>query len=119
MVLQIIFISIVMALLLLILLLFTIKAGFQLQYLRLKSRKKEGNLWDILKFNSGTANDKKMRWEAFMLFPMLYPIVLDEKKEELNALKKRVKRIHIGIYFILILLIVMAIYSEKVFPAAA
>lgn len=114
---QIIFVFLVLALLFLILLLFTIKAGFQLQYLRLKSRKKEGKVWDILKFNGSDAPTKKLRFEAFMLFPMLYPIVLDEKKDELNAIKRRVKRIHIGIYMILIALIILAIYSEKVFPA--
>lgn len=52
------------------------------------------------------------------MFPMLYPVVLDDKKEELNAIKRRVKRIHFGIYFMLIILIVLAIYSEKVFPAS-
>ena len=117
MLLQIIFIAFILILLFLILLLFAIKAGFQLQYLKLKSRKKEGFVWDILKFASGSPADKKLRWEAFMLFPMLYPIVLDEEKQELNAIKRRIKRIHIGIYFILIVLIVLAIYSEKVFPS--
>ena len=116
---QIIFIFLVLALLLLILLLFTIKAGFQLQYLRLKSKKKEGKVWDILKFSGATAPDKKLRYEAFMLFPMLYPIVLDEKREELNNIKRRIKRIHIGIYVILIALIILAIYSEKLFPTTA
>lgn len=116
---QIIFVLVTLMLLLLILLLFIIKAGFQLQYLKIKSKKKEGKVWDILKFGSGTPADKKLRWEAFMLFPMLYPIVLDEKKEELNDIKRRIKRIHIGIYIILIVLIVLAIYSEKVFPATA
>ncbi len=55
--------------------------------------------------------------QAFLLFPMLYPVVLDDDKEELNAIKKRIKRIHIGIYFLLILLVVFGIFSEKVFPA--
>jgi len=116
---QIIFVITVLALLLLILLLFTIKAGFQLQYLRLKARKKEGSVWDVLKFTSGTPVEKKLRWEAFLLFPLLFPIVLDENKKELNDIKRRIKRIHIGIYVTLIALIILAIYSEKIFPAGA
>lgn len=116
---QIIFVLLVLALLLLILLLFTIKAGFQLQYLRLKAKKKEGTVWDILKFKGKEAPDKKLRLEAFLLFPMFYPIILDEQKEELNAIKRRIKRIHIGVYVILIALIILAVYSEKIFPATA
>lgn len=116
---QVIFISLVLGLLSLILLLLIIKSGFQLQYLRLKSQKKEGKVWDILKFNGTEAPHKKLRLEAFLLFPMFYPIILDEQKKELNAIKRRVKRIHIGIYVILIALIILAIYSEKLFPATA
>lgn len=93
------------------------KSGLQLQYLKLQDRKQAGSIWDFLKFNLSDKKERQLRIQAFLLFPMLYPVVADDKKEELNAIKRRIKRIHIGIYFMLIILIVLAIYSEKVFPA--
>lgn len=116
---QIIFLVLAALLLLAILLLFSIKSGLQLQYLRIKDRKKPGSVWDFLKFSFSDEKARQLRVKAFLLFPMLYPVALDENKEELNDIKRRVKRIHIGIYFLLILLIVLGIYSEKVFPANA
>lgn len=115
---QFLFILITVLLLLAVLLLLVMKSGSQLQYLNLKNRKPAGSVWDYLKFSFSDKKARQLRIQAFLLFPMLYPVVLDDKKEELNAIKRRVKRIHIGIYFMLIILIVLAIYSEKVFPAA-
>ncbi len=78
-----------------------------------------GSVWDLLKFKFSDKKERQLRVQAFLLFPMLYPVLLDDPKEELNAIKRRIKRIHIGIYFLLIILVVLAIYSEKVFPATA
>lgn len=114
---QFVFTFLVIVLLLAILVLFVLKAGLQLQYLRLKKNKKAGEKMDILQFDYSNSKERQVRLEAFMMFPLMFPIVLDETKQELNALKRKVKSIHIGIYSILIVLIIMAIYSEKVFPA--
>ncbi len=95
------------------------KSGLQLQYLNLKNRKPAGSVWDFLKFSFSDKKARQLRVQAFLLFPMLYTVLLDDDKEELNAIKKKVKRIHIGVYLMLIILIVLAIYSEKVFPATA
>ncbi len=116
---QIIFITLTVLLLLGILVLFLIKSGLQLQYLRLKNHRKPGSVWDFLKFSFSDEKARQQRVKAFLLFPMLYPIALDEQREELNKIKIRIKRIHMGIYALLIVLIVLAIYSEKVFPATA
>lgn len=115
--LQFIFVSILVLLMLFILLLFVMKAGYQLQYLRIKAGQKPGSIWDFLKFRLSDEKQRKLRLQAFLLFPMLYPLALDEQKEELNHIKLSVKRIHITIYFLLIVLIILGIYSEKVFPA--
>lgn len=116
---QVVFIIITAILLLAIFLLFLVKSGLQLQYLQLKNRKNPGSVWDFLKFKFSDKQARQLRVQAFLLFPMLYPIELDEPSEELNDLKRRVKRIHIAIYGCLILLVILGIYSEKVFPASA
>ena len=99
--------------------LFIVKAGMQLRYLRIKARKKPGALSDIIQFDYSSVKERKERWEAFLLFPLMYPIEIEEnEKEELRTIKRKVKRIHIAIYAILILVIILGVYSEKVFPAA-
>lgn len=116
---QIVFIILTAILLLAIVLLFVVKSGLQLQYLRLKNRKKPGSVWDFIKFKFSDKEARKLRVQAFLLFPMLYPMELDEPTQELNELKRKVKRIHIAVYGCIILLVILGIYSEKVFPAAA
>ncbi len=115
---QALFIVITILLLLAVILLFTIKAGLQLQYLRLSKSRKAGKIIDIVRFDVTDAEARAERWQAFLLFPMLYPLPLDKDQGEKLAIKKRVKRIHIFIYLVLIAIIVMAIYSEKVFTPA-
>jgi len=101
-----------------ILFLFTLKAGYQLQYLRIKKGKKPGEFTDFLRFDISDPKERKLRWEAFLLFPMLYAVILDDEKESLNALKRKIKRVHIGIYLTLIALVLLGVYSEKVFSAS-
>ncbi len=115
MLLQFVFIFLAVVIMLAILVLFVVKAGMQLQYLRIKQKKKKGNISDFIQFDYTDSKERALRWEAFLLFPLMYAIVLDEDHEELNALKQAVKRIHIAIYILLIVLIIMGIYSEKVF----
>ncbi len=113
---KIIFTALVVLLLLLAVCLFVFKAGLQLQYLQLKAKKKTGTVLDFLQFDLKDATSRKLRGQAFLLFPMLYPIELNEKDERLNQIKRKVKKIHIGIYLLLIALIIFGIFSEKVFP---
>ncbi len=115
MLLQFIFIFSAIIIMLAILILFIVKAGIQLQYLRISRKKKKGNISDFIQFDYTDTRERALRWEAFLLFPLMYAVVLDDDKEELNQLKRSVKRIHIFIYVLLILLIIMGVYSEKVF----
>lgn len=114
---QLFFILLVIFNILLMLALFVRKSGLQLQYLRLKDKKEAGKISDFLLFDYQNAAERQLRLKAFLLFPMLYPVVLDEDREELNQLKGKVKRTHVGIYLGLILFIILGVYSEKVFPA--
>jgi hypothetical protein len=94
--------------------LFVRKSGLQLQYLRMKKGQKAGRIQDFLQFDWSDAEERTLRLKAFLLFPMLYPIDLDEEREELNLLKSKVKRTHIGIYLALIAFILLGIFSEKI-----
>lgn len=114
---KLIFIAISLLALLAIIWMYLRKAGLQLMYLRKKKGRSPGSIRDFWKFNYSDPKARKIRWEAFMLFPMLYPVAMDDKDETLKAYKLKVKRLHIGIYLMLIFLVVLIIMSEKVFPA--
>lgn len=116
---QFLYVFSVVIIMLAILGIFLYKAGLQLQYLRIQRKVAKGSASDIIQFDYSDKKERKERLEAFLLFPLMYGIVFEEnEKEELMAIKKRVKKIHITIYSLLIVVIVLAVYSEKVFPAA-
>lgn len=98
-----------------VLLLFYRKMGLQLQYLQVKAKQKPEAISKFLFFDWSDKALRKQRWEAFLLFPMLYPVELDDEDQALLDIKYKVKRSHIGIYFALIIFIVLSIFSEKVF----
>ena len=103
--------------LLAILAIFLFKASLQLQYLRIKNKKNKGSKSDLLQFDFSDKKERKERWDAFLLFPLMYTVVFEEnEKQELIEIKKRIKKLHILIYSLLIIVIVLAVYSEKVFP---
>lgn len=112
---QLLFIVFTLLLLLAILGLFLRKAGLQLQYLRLQRKEEAGKTADFLRFSWRNEQARAYRWQAFLMFPMLYPVALDDEDERLLEIKRKVKRTHIYIYLCLIGLIIIAIYSEKVF----
>lgn len=114
---ELIYILIVGAIILFIVGLFYLKMGLQMQYLQSKQKKELEPIGRFLFFKWSDEAKRALRWEAFLLFPMLYPVVLDDKQEDLLAIKRQIKRSHIGIYIGIILFIILSIYSEKVFPA--
>lgn len=99
-----------------ILALYSVKISFHLVYLRLKAKQKPGTPGDFFSRNFINKNDAQFWKEAFLLFPLLYPIVLDEPTEALNDLKRKIKRIHIGIYTLLMVALLIVVYAAKVFP---
>lgn len=116
---QFVYVFSVVILLLAILGIFLYKAGLQLQYLRIQNKKDKGSASDIIQFDYSDKKERKERWEAFLLFPLMYTMIFEEnEKKELTAIKRRIKKIHITIYSFLIVVVVLAVYSEKVFPAA-
>ena len=98
--------------------LFYRKMALQMQYLQLKAGKKVSPIKEFLAFDWKDSKARKLRKDAFLLFPMLYSVPIDEnEKEELKAIKYKVKRSHIGIYFCLIIFISLGVLSEKILPA--
>lgn len=115
--LQLVFIILTSSLLVAMLLLFARKAGLQLQYLRLQRGESPGKIGDFLSYNWSDAEERALRWQAFLMFPMLYAVVLEDGEDEaLRKIKREVKRTHILIYLAVVALLVLGIYSEKVFP---
>ncbi len=113
---QVIFIVFSTLLMMAILGLFLRKVGLQLQYLRLEQKKDPGEVTDFLRFSWQDLQARQIRWQAFLLFPMLYGVPMDEESNEKMNLKRAIKRTHILIYLALIILVVLGVFSEKVFP---
>jgi hypothetical protein len=100
--------------LLLLVVLYGIKMGTHMQYLRLKDRKDPGTAWDFFQFTEPGLS--AYRKSALWIFPLLFPVELDETREELNQQKQRIKNINIAIYAVLMVLLLAAVYAAKAFP---
>lgn len=98
--------------------LFHRKMALQMQYLQIKAGKKPGPQKSFLIFDWNDAQARALRKEAFLLFPMLYAVPIEEKeKKSLKEIKYKIKRSHIGIYFCLIIFISLGVLSEKILPS--
>ena len=99
-----------------ILVLYAIKLAYHFLYLRLKDKKRVGELGDFFLRNFINKGDNE-RWKnAFMLFPLLYSIALDEPTTALNEMKQRIKKINVFIYVVLIVALLVVVYASKAFP---
>lgn len=101
-------------LLLLIFGLFARKSGLQLQYLRVRRGQHQGKISDYWKFGWRNSQMRLLRWEAFLLFPMLYGVSMEEDNERLLQIKREIKRTHILIYLSVIVLILLGVFSERI-----
>ena len=96
--------------------LYALKIAFQYQYLRLKNKLKRTDLFEALSFSLKSDRDKKLRSQAIMLFPMFFPIDLDDKKEDMLDLKRTIKKLHIYIYLALMAIMLIGVYTSKMYP---
>ena len=99
-----------------IFILYAYKLALHFMYLRVQDKKKPGSVSD---FFYRDFKDKKdgARWkEAWMLFPLLFPIALDDEKQELNEIKARIKRLNVAIYSALIVALIVIFYAAQFFP---
>jgi hypothetical protein len=95
---------------------YALKIAYQYQYLRLKNGLKQNDLFEAWSISLKKEADKKRRNEAVMLFPLFFPIVLDDKKQEMNDIKRTIKKLHIFIYLFVIVIMLIGVYSNKAFP---
>jgi hypothetical protein len=101
-----------------LLFLFYRKMALQMQYLEIQAGKKPSPLKSFLSFDWSDTKARALRAEAFLLFPMLFALQIEEDEPEaLKAIKYKIKRSHIGIYFCLIIFITLGILSERILPA--
>ena len=97
-----------------LLVLYGFKVGLHMQYLRRKAQKDPGSPWDFFAFSEPGLS--AYRKEALLLFPLLFPVELNETRQELNEAKQRIKNINIAIYLLLMVLLLAAIYTAKAYP---
>jgi hypothetical protein len=99
-----------------LLVLFYIKAGLQLQYKNLEDQKELGEINSFFVFDWKNSSERSRRIDAFLLFPLFFPIDLHEKKGQDLAIREKLKKVHLSLYAVFIVLIFSASYASKVFP---
>lgn len=99
-----------------ILALYALKISHHFVFLRLRAKKKPGTINDFFSRNFINKGDAQFWKDAFLLFPLLYAIVLDEPTEALNSIKRKIKRLHIAIYALLMVALLTVVYAAKAFP---
>ncbi len=101
----------VVVFLIVLVVLYAFKVGLQYDLLHLqKKRKKPTDRWECWKKNA----NKDLRNQALMLYPLFFPVSYDEtEREEIREQKAGIKRINILIYWILIMVLLLAVYVSK------
>jgi hypothetical protein len=96
--------------------LYAIKIAQHFRFLRLKDGKKPGTIGDFFTRNFKDKKDAERWKQSFLMFPLLFAIVLDEPREELNVLKAQIKKLNVSIYAVLALAMLVVVYASKAFP---
>lgn len=105
-----------LASILIILGLYALKIAYQYQYLRLENKLKRTDLFEAWSLSLKSERDKKLRNQAVMLFPMFFPIDLDDTNESMLEIKRILKKLHIYIYIALMAVMLIGVYTSKAFP---
>lgn len=93
--------------------LFLRKSALQLQYRRIEAGESPGNLKDFWDFDYKDQDAWQERGQAFLMFPMLYALPMEEKNERLLDIKREVKRTHILIYLLITLFLALSIFLQQ------
>jgi hypothetical protein len=96
--------------------LFFLKAGLQLQYKNILERRSAGSLSDFWVFNWKDGDARERRMDAFLLFPVFFPVDLEDKKPELVDIKYKIRRLHLAFYGLMIVLILLGSYVSRAYP---
>ena len=96
--------------------LYALKVAYQYQYLRLKNKLKRSDLFEAWSLSLKSERDKKLRNQAIMLYPMFFPIDLDDTNEDMLEIKRTLKKLHIYIYIALMMVMLIGVYTSKAYP---
>jgi len=99
-----------------ILVLYAYKLAFHFMYTRLKDRKKAGSTADFFYRNFNDTKDSDRWKQAWMLFPLLFPVVFDDERLDLNDVKYKIKKLNMAIYAGLSLALIVVFYAAQAFP---
>lgn len=91
-----------------ILAVYAFKVGLHLQLIQIEKKKKPGRVVDLFFFDFADAKARKERMDAFMRYPLMFPVVIEEDdKEAVVELKNKIKRTNLSLYILLMLLIIV------------
>lgn len=97
--------------------LYFVKAGLQLMLIRTENKKKPGRILDIISFDFGNADERKLRGRALMRYPLMFPVEMDESdSEDIHTLKRQIKNVNIALYGVLMMMILLVVYAGKAYP---
>lgn len=90
-----------------ILVVYTFKTALQLQLLKIERHQPPGRTVDLFFFDFGNRAERSIRMDAFLKYPLMFPVVIEEDdNDEVVVLKKKIKTVNYGLYFLLIVLII-------------
>ena len=96
--------------------LYAIKIAWQYQYFRMKENLKKADFFEAWNIKMKNERDRKLRYKSIMAFPLMFPMEMENEKYDLEEIKKRIKRIHIGLYILIMVIMILGIYSSKAYP---
>lgn len=100
-----------------LLVLYFIKVGIQLQLINRENKKPAGRILDLTSFSFKDEKAKKLRIQALLRYPLMFPVDMDEADpEDIRRLKKQIKNANIVIYLILMMMILLVVYADKAYP---
>ncbi len=99
-----------------LIILYARKLALHFQYLRVKDGRKAGELSDFF-YRHFTDKKDPERWKnAWMIYPLLFPVDLEDEKGDRLVIKKKIKQANVLVYVVLIVALRDVVYAAKAFP---
>lgn len=85
--------------------------------IRTENKKKAGRILDLISFDFGNADERKLRADALLRYPLMFPVDMDESDpENIRTLKRQIKNVNIALYGVLMMMILLVVYAGKAYP---
>lgn len=89
------------------------KVGLHLQLIHIEKHMEPGRIMDIFFFDFKNAEERSLRVEAFLRYPLMFPVVIEEDdNDEVVELKKKIKNSNYGLYVLLMALIILNVMQS-------